>query len=462
MSEDGTEKIFHFDAALVEGSWMDRVSIAVDPIGIITEITQIGSDVEAQPMAVVALPGMVNVHSHAFQRGFVGLSEYRTSTRDSFWTWRKLMYEFVLQLSPDDVYVIAKQLYLEMLAAGYTWVGEFHYLHNQANGNSYDNLEMMSESIFRAAAETGIGLCHLPVLYQRAGFSGEELSDGQLRFGLSGESFLELFSQCQEFALRQDSMKAGVALHSLRAVDARVASEMLSTFVGEGIPVHIHVAEQTKEVDDCLGVTGYRPVDLLFERFEVDANWCLIHATHLSEKEVERIAQSGAVVGLCPTTEANLGDGFFQAGRYLSNQGKISIGSDSHCSVDLRDELRTLEYGQRLLSRTRAVLGTDDRSVGRRLYVDCARGGAEALGISAGEIAVGQRADFTLVDPNSPAIAGAEKDRLLDRFVFTNIGNPVAGVVVGGRHVETRSESFLNAYAESTRRFSALTRRLLG
>ena len=356
------------------------------------------------------------------------------------------MYAFVATLNPDKVYEIAKQLYSEMLAAGYTWVGEFHYLHNAAGGAAYENIAEMSEAIFRAARDTGIGLCHLPVLYQRGGFEDEPISTGQDRFVLSDEQFCELFDRCRAATVATPNVEVGLALHSLRAISTKSAESVIQHVknANPGSPIHIHVAEQTAEIAACLKTNDKRSVEFMFDTLPVDEHWCLIHATHLSDGELDQIAASGAVVGLCPTTEANLGDGVFRAEEFLAANGRISIGSDSHCSVDLREELRVLEYGQRLTTRRRAILGSDEVSVGRNLYCRAAIGGAQAVGINAGEIAVGKRADFILVDPSHPAIGNVEGDRILDRLVFANIGNPIAAVVVGGKRINSNKEALGN------------------
>ena len=424
---------------MVGNEWQENVEIAVDDHGVIQRIQ---SDIDGPTPPLVALPGMINVHSHAFQRGFVGLSEYRTEEQDSFWTWRKLMYDFVSALTPEKVFSVAKQLYLEMLRAGYTWVGEFHYLHNDPNGNQYSNLAEMSAAILQAATETGIGLCHLPVLYQRGGFENEPLVEGQNRFALSNDQFAELFERCHNGVKEYENSSVGVAIHSLRAVSVSAAQNAIRHVhaLDSTAPVHIHVAEQLMEVMKCVMVHGCRPVQFLYDNFPVDETWCLIHATHLDDDELGLVCDSGAVAGLCPTTEANLGDGFFRAFEFLQRNGQISIGSDSHCSVDFREELRLLEYGQRLRRHGRAILGTNERSVGRNLYCRAALGGAKALGLNAGEIAIGKRADFTLVDPQHPTIEDATEDRLLDRLIFANIGNAIAGVVVGGKTIMRAGE----------------------
>ena len=425
---------FLYRSALVGQQWQNNVKISVSDDGLIESIE---SNLDYEVPEIVAVPGMVNVHSHAFQRGFAGLSEHRTATNDSFWTWRKLMYDFVGRLTPDEVYLIASQLYREMLSAGYTWVGEFHYLHNEVGGKTYSNIAEMSDAIHRAAQDSGIGLCHLPVLYQRGGFNNQPITTGQDRFVLSNDQFCELVEQCRSQWSDQPNTKSGIALHSLRAVSVDAAMTVLKHIKGidSAAPIHIHVAEQTAEIDACLETHGRRSVEFLFDNFPVDENWCLIHATHLNDGELQQIADSKAIVGLCPTTEANLGDGVFRAQEFLDADGRISIGSDSHCSVDLREELRILEYAQRLTTRRRAILGSDELSVGRNLYCRAAKGGAAAIGINAGEIAVGKRADFTLIDPTHPTIDNVEGNRILDRLIFSNIGNPIAGVVVGGRRL---------------------------
>ena len=344
-------KKLRFQTALVGDQWKQNVEVSISDDGLIESIECDAVDGVFEKL--IALPGMVNVHSHAFQRGFAGLSEYRTATNDSFWTWRKLMYDFVHRLTPDEVYKIAKQLYREMLAAGYTWVGEFHYIHNEAGGAIYTNPSEMSDAIFRAAADTGIGLCHLPVLYQRGGFEGEPIVAGQDRFVLSSDQFCQLVDQCCTKSETLANVEVGMAIHSLRAasVEEAVAAIDHVQKIKAKIPIHIHVAEQTAEIDACVETHGKRSVEFLYDNLPVDEHWCLIHATHLNDSELQQITKSKAVVGLCPTTEANLGDGIFQAEEFLAANGRFSIGSDSHCSIDLREELRILEYGQRLTTR---------------------------------------------------------------------------------------------------------------
>ena len=286
----------------------------------------------------------------------------------------------------------------------------------------------MSDAIFRAAADTGIGLCHLPVLYQRGGFENEPISTGQDRFVLSTDQFCQLVDQCYKKSKTLANVEVGIAIHSLRAASIKDTLTAIdhARDVDPKIPIHIHVAEQTAEIAACIKTHGKRSVQFLYDNLPVDEHWCLIHATHLDDIELQQIAKSNAVVGLCPTTEANLGDGVFRAEEFLAAEGRFSIGSDSHCSVDFREELRILEYGQRLTKQRRTILGSDQVSNGRNLYCRAAKGGAQSLGINAGEIAVGKRADLTLVDPTHPSIGDVQGDRILDRLVFTNIGNPIA------------------------------------
>ncbi len=428
--------MLRFRTALVSGKWQDDVVIEFDTQGIITAISSGAGHHQPELISAVALPGMSNVHSHAFQRAFAGLSEFRTCEHDSFWTWRSLMFDFLLRFNPEDVYQIARQVFGEMLAAGYCWVGEFHYLHNDLGGGLYTKLEELSDAIVRAAGDAGIGLCLIPVLYQRGGFRNEPLAEGQKRFLLDVDRFAELIEICRGYERSRSNYRVAAAIHSLRAVDPQNglrAIELVSRGGQGSIPWHMHVAEQVPEVEECLRAHRRRSVEFLFDNYPVDQNWCLIHATHLADNELQMIVDSQAVVGLCPSTEANLGDGFFRTKEFLDAGGRISIGTDSNVCVDLREELRLLETAQRLQRRERSVLGTNELSVGRRLYEDCAAGGAAALGIPAGEIKVGNRADFTLVDPQHPSIACAIEDRLLDRLVFCNHGNPIFGTVVGGK-----------------------------
>ena len=381
------------------------------------------------------LPGMPNLPSHAFQRAMAGLAERQTHSEDSFWTWRELMYRFAGRVTPDSQHAIASQLYAEMLAAGYTTVCEFHYLHHHPDGRPYDDPAAMSKSLVAAARDTGIRLTLLPVLYMTGGFDGRPLSDRQKRFGHTLDAYLALVQSLR--ALEDDTLRVGVALHSLRAVPEAAMQALLGAIDGQRLPVHIHIAEQVGEVQDCEALRGARPVEWLLANAPVDETWTLVHATHLTPAEVQGIAASGATVAICPTTEANLGDGLFPLRDYLAAGGHWGIGSDSHVSVSPVEELRWLEYGQRLAARRRNIaVSGDETSTGALLYSQALAGGLRACGQPPAAAD-----DFVVLDADAAALACATADDLHDRVVFG--GNRplvdavhVAGrqVVVGGRH----------------------------
>ncbi len=421
----------HFDRALVPTGWADDVVLTVDHAAVTKIEFGISDRDNAQHVPGLAIPGMTNVHSHAFQRAFAGLSEFRTAEHDSFWTWRKLMYEYLLKLTPDDVYNIARNLYSEMLASGYTTVGEFHYLHHQVDGTPYREVTAMADAVLLAAVDVGINICLLPVLYERGGFDQSKLEGGQLRFGSTPDSFVRMLEQLKKKWDSNPRVKLGIALHSLRAVSVLSATRIIkeANRLFPDCPIHIHVAEQTREVDDCLAATGRRPVELLMDSFEVNDRWCLIHATHMTESECQEVATSGAVVGVCPTTEANLGDGVFMAEPFLGYGGRLAIGSDSHVSVDPRSELRLLEYAQRLTQRRRAVLCTDQESCGSLLYRWASQGGAQATGFGNGTIAENQPLQITILDEDHPSVSHAYSNQILDTVVFNEVGSPIAKVL---------------------------------
>lgn len=422
-------KQLHFESAFLADGWANDVVISLDENGTIANIES--ETTLTAPSAGLAIPGMVNAHSHAFQRAFAGLSEYRTGQHDSFWTWRKLMYDFVEKLTPEEIYATAFSLYSELKQFGYTWVGEFHYVHNAPDGKPYDQRACLADAVIQAAKDAKLGICLLPVLYQRGGFGNKPLAAAQRRFYLDNQSFLNLVSDLTTQYHNDVDVEIGIAFHSLRAVSIENIREVAAawkTLRPDGV-IHIHVAEQTKEVDDCVAVTGRRSVEYLMSEIEVDDSWCLIHATHLNESEIESIANRGAIAGLCPTTEANLGDGIFPAARFFAAGGRIAIGSDSHISVNPRSELRLLEYAQRLTKRARAVLGTRTESVGTHLYAQAAAGGACAIGVRTGSIEIGNRADIVVLDRSHPALGGVQNERLLDRFIFCDAGNPVIQAV---------------------------------
>lgn len=430
------------ESALLPGGWARDVLFEVAPDGalaaVVADAPADGPARFAHRAAGPVIPGMPNVHSHAFQRAMAGLTEQRDAggADDSFWSWRRVMYEFVARLTPPQVEAIAAQLYVEMLKAGYTAVGEFHYLHHDIDGGPYDDPAEMSERIVAAAGTAGIGLTHQPVLYACGGFGGKPPGEGQRRFVCDLDRYSRLVAALIERHRADPQIRVGMAPHSLRAVTPELLRAALSGMaqLDPDAPVHMHVAEQTKEVEDCLAWSGLRPVEWLLANEKVDRRWCLVHATHMSAAEATGLSRSGAVAGLCPTTEANLGDGFFPAAEFLAEGGSIAIGSDSHVSVSPIEELRWLEYGQRLLHRRRNLLAGEE-SVGRALYGAALSGGARALGRRIARLEPGARADLVVLDPETPALVGKSGDRLLDALVFAGNANPVRDVMVGGRWV---------------------------
>lgn len=419
-----------FREALLPDGWARDVRVTIVS-GRIAAVLQGTEPTAADERHAVGLPGLCNVHSHAFQRGMAGMSERRGRPDDDFWSWREVMYRFLDRLDPEAITAIAALAYVEMLESGYTHVGEFHYLHNDPDGHPYAALATTAQSIVAAAEGAGIGLTLLPVFYAHADFGGVPAKPGQHRFVTDPDGFARLF-EASRAALRADD-RIGFAPHSLRAVTPDELAALLP-LAGDG-PIHIHAAEQTKEVDACIAALGARPVEWLLANVPVDARWCLIHATHLSAREVDTLAASGAVAGLCPVTEANLGDGIFPAMRYLAQGGRFGTGTDSNILVDAAAELRQLEYSQRLAHRGRNLLADDDRpSVGRRLFDGALVGGAQALGIVPG-IAPGASADIVSLATEQPSYAAATEDELLDRWIFATRDRAVDAVWRGGRRV---------------------------
>jgi len=423
----------HFSHVLLADGWSENVLINIDSNGIINNIEK---DISGSQKGCL-LPGMANLHSHAHQRAMAGLTEKSGGKDDSFWSWRKLMYQFLQAIQPEHLHAIASQLYIEMLKAGYTRVGEFQYLHHQRNGQQYDNPAEMSLQTLQAANEVGIGITNLPVHYQFGGFGEQSLNEQQQRFANNPELFLRILENLKKASANNENVITGIAAHSLRAVGKSGLIEILNSLKNEkNLPIHIHIAEQTKEVDDCITWSGLRPVDYLLKNFDVDKDWCLIHATHMSKDETLAVAKSKAVVGLCPTTEANLGDGFFNSHEYLKANGQFGIGSDSHISISPPEELRWLEYGQRLVCRARNILiCTNMSSTGRTLFERAVTGGAQACGHNSGNIAVGKRADFMVLDTNHPLLCERSGDELLDSWIFSGNSNTVRDVYVGGKQV---------------------------
>jgi formimidoylglutamate deiminase len=384
------------------------------------------------------LPGMPNLHSHAFQRAMAGLTEYRSHTQDSFWSWRTLMYQFAAQLGPAQLEAIATALYVEMLEAGFTSVCEFHYLHHDAQGQAYADAAEMSLALLRAAQRTGMGMTLLPVFYQTSGFGGSPASQGQRRFLHSTDAMLRLLERLRPSCDAQ-SARLGLAPHSLRAVPPESLHEVLAGLkaLDASAPIHIHIAEQTAEVDACLAWSGQRPVAWLLDHAPVDARWCLVHATHMDAHEYQRTAASGAVAGLCPTTEANLGDGIFEFKTWQNHQGAWGIGSDSHIAVNPAEDLMLLEYSQRLSLRQRNVAANERQpDVAQALWQGAVAGGAQAAARPVAGLAVGQRADFIVLDAHHPALAGLSPEQMLASHVFASSRqSAVAQVWSGGQRV---------------------------
>ncbi|MEP7297702.1 MAG: formimidoylglutamate deiminase [Burkholderiales bacterium] len=418
--------------ALLPTGWARDVLLAWDDVGALTRVEPGKNAATDMPVAAGPLiPGLPNLHSHAFQRAFAGLSEHRGATEDSFWTWRDLMYRFARSVSPDQLEDIATHLYIEMLQAGYTSVCEFHYLHHDPAGQRYANPAEMSLRLLSAARRAGIGITLLPVLYQDAGFGGQPARPDQRRFTNSVDALLDIVA-----GIRAAGARVGIAPHSLRAVGPPALRDVVAG-VDEATPIHIHIAEQQQEVQECLAWCGQRPVEWLLSHAEVDARWCLVHATHLTPAERDALVASRAVAGLCPTTEANLGDGLFDAAAYLAAGGAWGVGSDSHASVNTAEELRLLEYGQRLTQLRRNVLAPRaDAAVADALWLGAVRGGAMASGRAVAGIAVGQKADFVALDTRH-ALAGLTPAQALAGHLFANHGpRAVRDVWVAGvRHV---------------------------
>lgn len=427
------------ERALLPDGWARDVLLTIDAAGFLSAVQVGASAGDAERAKGVVLPGMPNLHSHAFQRAMAGLGERAGPSEDSFWTWRQVMYDFVARITPGQLEAIAAQLYVEMLKAGYTAVGEFHYLHHGGDGRPYADRAEMSRRIAAAASASGIGLTHLPVLYGYSGFGGSPAGEGQRRFLNAPDEILSIIESLSAEHEGDGQVQLGLALHSLRAVTPGTLAEAVTGLIAHDpeAPIHIHVAEQTKEVDDCLAWSGKRPVEWLLDTVMLNERWCLVHATHMTADETRRLARSGAVAGLCPTTEANLGDGLFPAPDYLADGGAIGIGSDSHISVSPIEELRWLEYGQRLVQRRRNLLaeGESRPSVGARLYDLALAGGARAMGRWVGRLTEGYRADLLVLDPDAPTLLGREGDLLIDSLIFSGNQNPVRDVMVGGRWV---------------------------
>ncbi len=424
---------FHFASALTSEGWRDDVTVAVDAAGIIVSV-EAGSK-DGYHIKGIAIPAVPNVHSHAHQRFMLGLAERAGPGADSFWTWRQAMYGFARRLAPDDLEAVAAQLYVEMLKVGFSVVGEFHYLHHQPDGTPYTNRAEMSVRCIAASEQAGIAITMLPTLYAFGGFGGRAPVEGQRRFITGADGFLDIYSRLKVACDGHPLRRVGISPHSLRATTPELLQEVMRG-IDSLSPVHIHVAEQTKEVEDCVAYCGKRPVEMLLDSFDLGPRWTAIHATHMTEAETTRLARSGAIAGLCPTTEANLGDGIFPAVDYMKAKGAMAIGSDSHISVSPAEEIRMLEYSQRLRDRTRnALAGGPGQSTGRTLFEAVCTGGAQSMAQPVGAIAPGLRADIAVLDGDHPALIGRADDAALDTWIFSGGNALVKDIIVGGRHV---------------------------
>jgi formiminoglutamate deiminase len=421
-----------FERALLPDGWKDAVLVEIAG-GRIEAVRPGSPQQDADTIGAIALPGLANLHSHAFQRGMAGLAERRGEERDSFWTWRETMYRFALRMTPDDVEAVAAQLYVEMLEAGFTRVGEFHYLHHDVNGRPYANIVEMATRVAAAAAESGISLTLLPVFYAHSTFGGAPPRPEQRRFICDIDLFGRLFDESRAVIRGLDGAAVGVAPHSLRAVTPDELTAVVA-LAGDG-PIHIHAAEQVKEVEDCLVYLGARPVAWLLENAAVDRRWCLIHATHMDEVETGALARSGAVAGLCPVTEANLGDGIFNGECFVNAGGRYGIGTDSNIRVSVAEELRQLEYAQRLHVGQRNVMAAASGSTGRALFEAALAGGAAALGSTPVGLRIGAAADIVTLKSGYATLVVADYDAMLDGWIFAGGNDLIDSVWVRGEQL---------------------------
>lgn len=437
MGDSATAHRLWAPNAWVHGRWRDAVLLEVGADGTWSHVspeTPRRADLTALPGPV--LPGLVDAHSHAFQRAFVGLAERRDGEHDDFWSWRDRMYGVALAITPERLREVATHLYAELLRGGYTQVCEFHYLHHASDGSRYGDPLAMSRALVKAAQDAGIGLTLLPVLYERAGFDAAGLRTDQRRFATTVDDVMALRDGVR--ALRAPNVNAGVAIHSLRAAKASSILNLLERLAGDAAPIHIHIAEQTSEVDDCVAASGLRPIDWLARHVRLDARWQLVHATHATAAEIAAVADTGAGVVLCPSTEANLGDGLPDLPRWLTTSTPLSIGSDSQVTRDWREEIRLLEYGQRLTQRQRNVAAAPqagEPSTAARLLERAIAGGAAAAGLGKAGLQAGARADLLVVDDTDPALVERPLESVLDTLVFSSPTRPFARVMVAGHWV---------------------------
>jgi formimidoylglutamate deiminase len=449
----------YFESVLLPDGWAERVRVSIAG-GRIAALERDVAPRAGEERVAVAVPGMPNVHSHGFQRGMAGFTEFRGPDADNFWSWRTLMYRFVGRMTPEDIEAISAQAFVEMLESGFTRVGEFHYVHHDTGGHAYANLAETTERIAAAAEQTGIALTLLSVFYAHGNFGGALPNEGQRRFLLDVPRFARLLEDSLKVIAALPDARLGVAPHSLRAVTPEELAQVVA--LAPGGPIHIHAAEQTAEVEQCIAWSGARPVEWLLDHAAVDARWCLVHATHMNDEEVRRLAASGAVAGFCPVTESNLGDGIAPAKPFIAADGAFGIGTDSNVAIGVCDELKQLEYGQRLRDRARNVITSGGvRSTGRVLFDGAVRGGARSLGLTPAQtgIAVGAPADFVSLDLESPALVERRDDALLDSLIFAGGSRCIDAVWRAGvKLVENGRHRARDAIAA---RFRAALRRVL-
>jgi len=443
---------------LTSSGWKENITLEINADGHIEKLRTDNKEYDHHVGCL--LPAPVNAHSHSFQRAMSGLTEYRgPNPKDSFWTWRKLMFKFLKQLDPDIVEAIAAFVQMEMLEAGFSTNVEFHYLHHSESGRPYDDIAEMSQRIISAANQSGIGLTLLPVFYQYGGCDLRALEDGQRRFGNNLDQFQTLFQSVSKILdTSPPDTFLGLAPHSLRAVDPKDLIELVN--IAEKKPIHMHLAEQVAEVDEVKEFLGARPVEWVMENLDISNQWCMIHCTQMEPHEVKMLAKTQAVAGLCPITESSLGDGIFEGANWMSNNGNIAIGSDSNVRISLSEELRTLEYSQRLRDRSRAVLANSHQSTGRRLFEGICKGGAQAAGRKTGLIKEGYLADLLALNTNHVDLERHKEDTLLDSYIFSGDDRMISDVWSAGRHLVKDGEHILRT--EITRAYKKATKKLTG
>lgn len=452
-----SNKTIFCSSLLSAQGWQQNQLVTIDSTGMILSLENGDSKQADTHLNGPVIPGMPNLHSHAFQRGIAGLTYRQGKTSDSFWSWRETMYGFVQAMTPELLQAITAGLYLDMLKAGYTSVAEFHYLHHQADGKAYADPAEMSQRVIAAADQSGLSLTLLPVLYQRSGFGQDSVNDLQRPFYHSLDQYLGLLDSCAT-VIRDNPLHAlGIAPHSLRAISEETLGACLDQ-VRSG-PVHIHIAEQPAEVSECEAAYGQRPVAWLMEHFNVDRRWCLVHATHMTDQETQTAAKTGAVAGLCPTTEADLGDGVFKATEWLEQRGDFGVGSDSNLRIDVSEELRLLEFGLRLTRGQRNILADQTQSCGTYLYTRAVQGGAQALSQPIGLIEVGRRADLVELDNRHPLLLGKSNDTILDSYIFAGGPEMIGSVWVAGEQriaegQHKQEQQIRSAYAEAIQTLS--------